>query len=92
MRAIISALLLASATTGTAWAQEKAADPVAAGTTTAKTEKKVCRRMERTGSIMPSRSVCRSAREWAQFDNENRDAAEVAREARSRTAPPGQFD
>jgi hypothetical protein len=92
MRTIISALLLATTAGGGAWAQEQPAG--AASDTAAKPveEKKVCRRIERTGSIMPAKSVCRKRSEWAQADAENRDAAEVARQSRPQTVSPGQFD
>jgi len=38
-------------------------------------EKKICRREETTGSIMPTR-VCHSKEEWAQIDAANAKAAE----------------
>lgn len=92
MRTIISALLLAGTATGAVWAQETPAGATSATTAKPVEEKKVCRRIERTGSIMPAKSVCRKRSEWAQTDAENREAAEVAREARPRTVAPGQFE
>lgn len=43
--------------------------------TTAKPEKKICRRAEpATGSIMPARPVCHTKSEWASIDAANADA------------------
>jgi hypothetical protein len=33
--------------------------------------KKMCRRIETTGSIMPAKRVCRTKSEWAQIDQTN---------------------
>jgi predicted secreted protein len=92
MRTIISALLLASAAGGAAWAQDKPAGANSDAAAKPVEEKKVCRLVERTGSIMPAKSVCRKRGEWAQSDAENREAAEIARQSRPRTVAPAQFE
>lgn len=72
----ISHLLLAAigmvAVHSTAIADNTAAAPAADG------DKKVCRRVETTGSIMPNKRVCRKKSEWAALDRVNNDNAERA--------------
>ena len=92
MRTIISALLLATTVAGSAWAQEKPKGGTSDATAKPAEEKKICRRLQRTGSIMPAKSVCHTRSEWAQTDSQNRDAAEAARLAAPRTVAPGQFE
>jgi hypothetical protein len=51
-----------------------AADNSAA--TPADGDKKMCRKIETTGSIMPAKRVCRTKSEWAQIDRANGNNAE----------------
>jgi hypothetical protein len=46
------------------------------GATSADGDKKICRRIETTGSIMPGKRVCRTKSEWAQIDRANGNNAE----------------
>jgi hypothetical protein len=39
-------------------------------------DKKMCRKIETTGSIMPAKRVCRTKSEWAQIDQANGNNAE----------------
>ena len=41
------------------------------GATASKPDKKICRRIEVTGSIVPYKSVCHTRSEWASIDAEN---------------------
>ena len=54
-------------------------------------EKKICRDVMVTGSIMPGRRICRTAKEWQATDQANGDAFEAARYSRNRswTKSPG---
>lgn len=45
-----------------------------------KSEKKICRRVQETGSIMGGRSICHSKSEWSAIDTANNDAAATSRE------------
>lgn len=83
----ISHLLLAAlgmvAVHSAATADNIAAAPAADG------DKKVCRRVETTGSIMPNKRVCRKKSEWAEVDRVNRDNTEraIANKPRSGNQP-----
>jgi hypothetical protein len=69
MRALAMAaasILLAS--TVSAWAQDAAPNNAAAP---AAAEKKFCRSIQKTGSIMPGKRTCRTKQEWAAIDAQN---------------------
>ena len=76
MRKILTLAALC-ASSSTLYAQ---ATPAPAAETPVK-EKKVCRREETTGSIMPTR-ICHTKDEWAQIDAANARAAEQFNNAR----------
>jgi hypothetical protein len=46
------------------------------GATPADGNKKMCRKIETTGSIMPGKKVCRTKSEWSQIDRANGNNAE----------------
>ena len=47
-----------------------------------KKEKKMCRRLDQTGSILGSRPTCHTKEEWAQIDAANKANADRALDAR----------
>ncbi len=62
-------------------------------TATPKKEKKVCRRLEQTGSFLGSRPICHTKAEWAQIDEANNSnagkALDAGRDVRNRNASGG---
>jgi len=71
-------LAVACAAPAALFAQSAAPAPAASSTAPAahpEKEKKVCRREETTGSIMPTR-ICHTKDEWVQIDAANARAAE----------------
>jgi hypothetical protein len=81
MRRLI-VLAVACAVPGALFAQAAtpATAPAAAAEKPAK-EKKMCRREEETGSIMPTR-ICHTKEEWVQIDDANQKAADQFSNAR----------
>ena len=73
---LLTAMMLAQVTPA-------ATTPIATQATAS--EKKTCRRLDVTGSIIPFKRVCRTPTEWAQFDAETAAAYEGARYKRLRT-------
>ncbi len=66
------------------------AAPVSAQTAKAKTipgaaDKKICRREESTGSIMPGKRTCHTLAEWRQIDEANEKANDAFRNGRPNT-------
>lgn len=55
----------------------------------ASAEKKVCRPVQRTGSIMPGGKECHTRAEWQSRDAASRAAMEQARGAAGRSMPSG---
>ena len=83
MTMITTALLLAlqaPSQAPTAKPGEAAAQPA---------EKKLCRPMPITGSLMPARRVCRTVSEWKTNDKETNEAFEAARYSRNRSTTNG---
>lgn len=50
----------------------------AGSTPAAKPEKKICRRIETTGSLLPGKSTCHTKSEWAQIDQSNSEGVSAA--------------
>ena len=46
-------------------------------------EKKICRTVETTGSIMPGKKTCHTKREWAYIDGTNEMSAEHIKDGRT---------
>jgi hypothetical protein len=46
-------------------------------------EKKICRTLETTGSIMPGKKTCHTKREWAYIDGANEMSAEHIKDGRT---------
>lgn len=63
----------------------QAATPVPVPAVVAVSEKKVCRRMDMTGSIIPFRRVCQTRAEWLKFDQASNEAWETARNSKNRS-------
>ena len=71
---VLAAMALASGD-GQAAANAPAADPAAAAP-----EKKICRTIERTGSIMGGTRTCHTKAQWAAIDQANNDHAAAGRD------------
>lgn len=82
MRTMILAVLLGALSAGTALAQgtDKGAAVDQPGAEAS--EKKICRRMQVTGSILAGKRVCHTRAEWTEIDRANQDALEQARRSR----------
>jgi hypothetical protein len=82
MRMMMVAVLLGMSSGGAAVAQEGSPNTSADRPAQEAPEKKVCRRMQVTGTILAGKRTCHTKAEWAQIDSANQDAVEQARRAR----------
>ena len=50
----------------------------AESTAAVRPEKKICRRLETTGSLLPGKPTCHTKSEWAQIDQSNSEGVSAA--------------
>ncbi|MEI9926389.1 MAG: hypothetical protein WDN44_00010 [Sphingomonas sp.] len=86
MRVIMLAAAIGLATALPATAQDTGSAPAPAATPVP--EKKVCRRYDVTGSILPAKRVCRTKQEWQAIDSNNAGTTQSMRDHAGRGTSP----